>query len=245
MVQGPALVRPPGGQASFCIARSITSLRPMDSPRAARRPLETRDAGWARALARRLADLGVSPNGISLASLVFAALGAAAMLAASGVDGMLRAGLLVAAALCVQLRLLCNLLDGMVAVEGGRGSATGELFNEVPDRIADPLLIVPAGYASGLAFGPELAWAAALAALFTAYLRAFGASCGLGQDFRGPMAKPHRMAALTLGLIAAAVVVPWGLSGPLLGLALLVILIGTLVTAARRTRVILAGLAAR
>ena len=29
-------------------------------------------------------------------------------------------------------RLLCNLLDGMVAVEGGKRSKSGELYNDVP-----------------------------------------------------------------------------------------------------------------
>ena len=58
----------------------------------------------------------------------------------------------------MQLRLLCNMLDGMVAVEGGKGSRTGEIYNEVPDRIADPLLLVPAGYAIGLPYGVELGW---------------------------------------------------------------------------------------
>ena len=52
--------------------------------------------------------------------------------------------------LCVQLRLLCNLLDGMVAVEGGRSSPVGALYNEVPDRVADSLLLVALGYAVGI-----------------------------------------------------------------------------------------------
>jgi phosphatidylglycerophosphate synthase len=77
--------------------------------------------------------------------------------------------LLVGAA-AVQLRLLCNLLDGLVAIEGGRGSATGELFNELPDRVSDVLALVAAGYAvTWVAWAPELGWAAALAAVLTAY----------------------------------------------------------------------------
>ena len=56
---------------------------------------------------------------------------------------------LIATAACVQLRLVCNLLDGMVAIEGGKSTATGALFNEIPDRLADPLFLVPLGYAAG------------------------------------------------------------------------------------------------
>ncbi len=212
---------------------------------AARRPLKSRDTGWARALARLLAGRRVAPNLISLASLAFAVLGAGAMLLAPLAPAGGRTLLYLTAAAAIQLRLLCNLLDGMVAVEGGLKSASGDLYNEVPDRLADPLLIIPAGYACGLAWGPELGWLAGLLALFTAYLRALGGSLGLPQDFQGPMAKPHRMAAMTLGLVAAALCTPWGLDGAVLALALLLIVAGTLLTAVRRTRTILAGLEAR
>jgi phosphatidylglycerophosphate synthase len=102
----------------------------------------------------------------------------------------------------VQLRLVCNLLDGMVAIEGGMKTKSGALYNEFPDRIADSLLLVPLGYASGV---PWLGWACALLAALTAYVRVFGGSVGLPQDFSGVMAKQRRMAALTIGLIAQSV----------------------------------------
>jgi len=208
----------------------------------ARRPLKTRDTRWARTLAGWLAGHRVPPNAISLASLGFAALGAGAMLAAPAAASGGRMALFILAAACVQLRLLCNMLDGMVAVEGGMASRSGEVFNEVPDRIADPLLIIPAGYAIGLPFGPELGWLCGLLALFTAYIRALGGAAGLPQGFQGPMAKPHRMAAMTAGLIAAALAVPLGLDGPALLATLTVIALGALVTAWRRTSAILRAL---
>jgi phosphatidylglycerophosphate synthase len=54
------------------------------------------------------------------------------------------------AAACIQFRLLCNLLDGMVAVEGGKGSVTGPIYNEAPDRIADVLILIGAGYSTNV-----------------------------------------------------------------------------------------------
>src|SRR5205807_2107597 len=60
-------------------------------------------------------------------------------------DGVVRVCLLVGAALLIQLRLLANLMDGMVAVENERAQPTGALFNELPDRLSDSLLIVAAG----------------------------------------------------------------------------------------------------
>ena len=160
-----------------------------------RRPLKSRCSGWAQALAGALARSPVTPNQISVASIAFAGAGAAALLCWRTPAG------LVLCALCVQLRLLCNLLDGMVAVEGGKGSPTGALYNEFPDRIADALFLVALGHAAGL---PWLGWLCALLAALTAYIRVTGASLGLAADFRGPMAKPHRMAVLTLACLAAA-----------------------------------------
>ena len=54
----------------------------------------------------------------------------------------------------MQSRLLCNLFDGMVAIEGGKKSANGDLYNDMPDRFADALFIIPVGYVAG-GFGIE------------------------------------------------------------------------------------------
>lgn len=161
-----------------------------------RRPIASRSTAWARWLSAWLAASPITPNQISLLSIVFAAVGGAAIaLADAGWTYLI-------AALCVQLRLVCNLLDGMVAVEGGKASPYGPLYNEFPDRLADSLFLIPTGYAVGW---PWLGWCAALLASLTAYVRVFGGTLGLPQDFGGVMAKQRRMAALTLGLLAQAI----------------------------------------
>jgi phosphatidylglycerophosphate synthase len=160
--------------------------------------------------------------------------------------------LLLLAAAGIQLRLLCNLLDGMVAIEGGRKTRAGEVFNELPDRIADSVILVSAGYAAvpaaGMAWGPALGWGAALLAALTAYVRAFGTSLGTGQDFRGPMAKPQRMAVLT-GACVVGALQPWtgfdAWSAGVLVVALAAVVAGSAVTVGRRTRRIVAELEAR
>lgn len=125
----------------------------------------------------------------------------------------------------------CNLLDGMVALEGGKKSPVGALYNEIPDRLADSLFIVAAGYC---AHWPSLGWCGALLAALTAYIRVLGGSLGLPQDFRGPMAKPHRMAVLTIACVIAAVeIARWGTNYVLLA-AVALIAIGSLVTCATR-----------
>ncbi|MDO8296154.1 MAG: CDP-alcohol phosphatidyltransferase family protein [Caulobacter sp.] len=205
-----------------------------------RRPLKTRSKAWAGALASMLGKARISPDIISLFSIVFAVLGAGLLLL-SGLEDQagLRAACLIGAAVCVQLRLLANMLDGMVAVEHGLGSSAGPIWNELPDRIADALFLVGAGYAAwsmGMTAGSWLGWTAALLAVLTAYVRELGRGLDFPADFAGPMAKPHRMFALTVTCVISALEPLWGGHGQMLMLGLTVIVLGTVWTLVRRTR---------
>lgn len=200
-----------------------------------RRPIKARGAPWAVSIAAFLASKGVRPNWISMTSVVFASLAGACLLASSGRGEILRPVLLVCAAAGIQLRLLCNLFDGMVAIEGGFRTPSGEIFNDLPDRIADPILLVSAGYSiTAYAFGPALGWAAALFAVMTAYVRVLAGACGAPQRFSGPMAKQHRMALLTAGLLASAALSASTWSQIVLCAVLGLIAIGSFATTARR-----------
>src|SRR6202051_2290733 len=163
-----------------------------------RRPLKSRDRGWARALASLLVRWRIRPNAISIFSIVFALGAGAALIASRNAEGMPRVGLLIAAAAGIQLRLLCNLFDGMVAVEGKMASKTGDIFNELPDRIADPLIIVPVGYAiiRFYSLAPALGlWAGPLAGVAAAWR---GAGPAGGDD--GVRAGSRRLRACEAGL---------------------------------------------
>src|SRR6476619_3681816 len=92
----------------------------------ARRRLASRDTRAARTLARRLAALGIRPNAVSLAGVGFAFLAAAAFGASALAHDRTGCALLLVAAAGIQLRLLCNLLDGMLALEEGLKSPTGD-----------------------------------------------------------------------------------------------------------------------
>jgi len=191
----------------------------------ARRPLASRSTRWAAFLSTAAVRAGVSADGISILSLLVASGGAAALIL------LPRPWNLLACAAGIQLRLLCNLLDGMVAIEGGKQSAVGALYNEFPDRIADSLLLVALGYA---ALAPWLGWLAALLAALTAYVRATGGALGFAQDFRGPMAKPHRMAALTLACLVGAAEIRWNGTRYALQIGAIVIAAGAGLTCATR-----------
>jgi phosphatidylglycerophosphate synthase len=203
-----------------------------------RRPLKTRERAWPRRMAHVLVRLGLAPNQVSAASIIFALLGAATFAAVPTTSGASLFLLLLGAAVCIQLRLLANLLDGLMAIEEGRQTTVGALYNELPDRLADSLFLAAAGYA---AEWPELGWASALLAVGTAYVRAFGASLGFGQDFGGPMAKQQRMFVLTAGSVVA-IVLP---HRPVLAAALAIIALGSALTIGLRIRRLAGHLAAR
>ena len=196
-----------------------------------RRPLGSRDTAWAQAFARRLAASRVTPNQISMAGMGFAGLAGLAFWGAGQAEGALRVLLLVAAALGCQARLICNLMDGLVAVEGGKRTADGAFWNEFPDRVSDTLILIGVGYGCGL---PVLGWAAAAIAVLTAYVRELGRANGLSADFCGPMAKPQRMAVLTGAAVLAVAEPLWGGQGGLLRAALWLVCLGSLATALRR-----------
>jgi phosphatidylglycerophosphate synthase len=200
---------------------------------AERRPIATRETGWARALAAAVARTGLTANAISVLGAVFAVFACGAFLLSTGTGWR---GWLVVAALGIQLRLLCNMLDGMVAVEHGRATPVGALYNDVPDRVADTVILVGAGYALAAGgWNPVLGWACAVMALFTAFVRVLGGALGTPQFFFGPQSKSQRMAVLTGGALLAATMPSVVRAGQVVTLTLVVILVGSAVTVVRRT----------
>lgn len=203
-----------------------------------RRPLASRGVGLFRRMASGMARRGWSPNAISIASIAFAVGGGLALAATAHVDLGIRRGCWLAAAVLIQCRLLANMFDGMVAMESGKASPLGELFNEIPDRVSDSVVLVGVGYAAG--GSPMLGYLAAVVALFVAYVRAMGGVAGAAQCFCGPMAKPQRMFVITLACLFCALAprswqlryepYGWGLPAA----ALLIVILGGIVTVVRR-----------
>ncbi|MCB1043539.1 MAG: CDP-alcohol phosphatidyltransferase family protein [Acidobacteria bacterium] len=196
-----------------------------------RRPLTTREKGWAKWLAQELIDAHISPNTISVFSMVFAVIGAGFLLFIADAEPLTKRLLWLGTAAAIQFRLLANMLDGMVAVGGGTQSKLGDLYNEIPDRVSDSLFFIAFGWVSDLTLG----FTATAMALFVSYIRAVGAAAGAGQCFKGWMSKPQRMFLLTLcSLFYAFAPITWQGTfwrwGPS-GWTLLIICIGCVFTA--------------
>jgi phosphatidylglycerophosphate synthase len=202
-----------------------------------RRPVRTRDAAWALALGRWLSRARVKPNTISALSIIYSALAGFLLVLSASEQGLTRGVLLAAAGILVQLRLLCNLLDGLVAIEGGSGTKSGEIFNDLPDRFSDLITLVCAGYSVGwVSWATDLGWAAGALAVLTAYVRVLGGFAGARVDFSGPMAKQQRMATVTAGCLLAVLEPLVGWNGQVMTGALLVVVVGSMITLMRRLR---------
>ena len=218
-----------------------------------RRPISQRSHAWAKWLTGALVKANIAPNLISFTSIVWASLAGlcfyATSLATNPGDRIL---LCLGAALFCQLRLLANMMDGMVAVEAGKASKDGMIWNELPDRFADIAVLVGAGYAVAHLHlvDASLGWAAAVAAVMTAYVREVGHTAGAPADFSGPMAKPHRMFVMTMAALLSIVddrtgplinvlltgVRGIGGEGAFILLGLWIVVIGATLTALNRAR---------
>jgi len=201
-----------------------------------RRPIATRNRKWAQAATAWLAARNVSPNAISIAGM-FACIVAGIVLSLTSISDYRVLWLIAACG--AQLRLTANMLDGMVAIASGRTSKTGELYNEVPDRISDAAVFIGAGFAWG--GNVTLGYIATILAIFTAYVRAAGKIAGAPNEFCGPMAKQHRMLVITLICLYSAITPrswqmiafkDWQIGVITVGLA--VIVVGCVVTVIRR-----------
>jgi phosphatidylglycerophosphate synthase len=207
-----------------------------------RRPLKVRDKAWAHSLAHVVAARRITPNTISLTSVLFAAVAGACLFSWQHFEIAGRVATLIGAAAAIQLRLICNLIDGMVAVEGKMGTKSGEVFNDMPDRFADLMILVGAGYGLTFRWGPELGWLAGTFAVMTAYVRVLGGALGLKQSFAGPMAKQHRMAIMTFSSLATAVETVVLHSEYILIAALAIIALGSFYTTFTRASSVVEGL---
>ena len=202
-----------------------------------RRPLTSRSWKISEKIAHWLARHGATPNAISVAGMICGIL--AGIMFAVTAGAAYPRFFWVVGALFVQLRLLANLYDGMVAVLRQVATPVGELFNEVPDRVSDAATLIGFGYAAGS--NPLLGFVATIFAIFLAYLRAQGKVAGAHQEFCGPMAKQQRMATVTFAALVCGIV-PSASDWQIPMLALWVIIAGCIITIVRRLQRIAATL---
>jgi len=156
------------------------------------RPIADGFRQTAHATVRWCVRLGIHPNLVSYSSIVASAGAGLCFWQAGAVPALL----IVAVGFCY-LRLWLNMLDGMVALAAGKASRTGEIANELPDRVSDVLIFVGVAH-SNLCYPLGGYWVA-MFALLVAYVGMLGQAVGVQREFSGWMAKPWRMVALHFG----------------------------------------------
>jgi phosphatidylglycerophosphate synthase len=176
-----------------------------------------------RPIERLAVRTGISADTLTLLAVPVAALGGACLALSGTVPWLLLAVPLLAA-----LRLLFNLLDGMVARSSGSIHPMGEVWNEVGDRLADVLFIGGLAFVPGV--DPRLALGAVAAALLASYAGITSRAAGASRQYGGVMSKPGRMVVLAVAAPLAFV------TGDLvwLVLAAVVISVGSLITLGQR-----------
>jgi phosphatidylglycerophosphate synthase len=176
-------------------------------------------------LADALAARRISPDAISAAAVVMAAIGGACLAGSTALPGLLLLVPFLAAA-----RLILNLLDGMVARRTGTARPMGEVWNEVGDRLGDILFI--GGLALVPAVGPGLALAAVIAAVLASFAGLAARAAGGRRLYGGVLSKPGRMI-----ILAVAAPVAFLLGDPrVLAVGAAALLVGSVITLLQRLR---------
>lgn len=155
--------------------------------------LERYRSGWDALLlpvAKGMRSVGLTPNALTVLSLVFAFLGAVAFALADAA----RPWLLLGGAAAVSVNAILDGLDGRLARLTNSASRRGDYLDHVVDRYADLAILL------GLALSPlaDLRWGLfALAGTFlTSYMGTQAQALGLGRNYAGWLGRADRMVIL-------------------------------------------------
>jgi CDP-diacylglycerol--glycerol-3-phosphate 3-phosphatidyltransferase len=145
---------------------------------------------------RQLIKLSVSADAITISALV-----AAGFCAVACAFSARQPLLLLVCPLVAFIRTALNALDGMVARSTGTACATGEVLNEMCDRLADAFML--GGFAFSGLVDVHLAWSTVVAALLTECVSMAGKAAGGSRDNVGVMGKADRMILLSIASLLA------------------------------------------
>lgn len=176
--------------------------------------LEKYRNGWDQGLgpvAGTLQRLGVTPNALTVTSLVFAIAAALAFALADPADPWL----LAVAALLVGLNAILDGLDGKLARITNTATKRGDYLDHVVDRYSDLAILL------GVSLSPlgDMTWGlfAIVGTFLTSYMGTQAQALGLGRNYAGWLGRADRLVILiavpilTWGAWWLDVPIPWGL----------------------------------
>ena len=206
--------------------------------------MRPRDEGLGASLAQALSKAQVSPEAVLIAGVGFALGGSVAFGLAGLSEGGARVVWLGFAVISIQFRMTCAVVGRLMTDDAVKGPAT-PLWKSLPDRIADVLLLVGAGYASlqaGDVLSPALGWLCAVLAVTASYVRELGRGAGVAINRVGPVGKGRRMAILSAGALVSMLEWTWGWHGEALLIALALLAALSALTVFNRARRLARGL---
>lgn len=186
-----------------------------------------------RRLTLLLMRFGITSEAVAVVGMVLGILAGIAFMATGEIRHP-RTAWAIGAVLCL-FRSLAIRLDGMLQPVSSRQSREDEFYNELPERVSDAVTLIGFGFA--VDSNPWLGLAAALSAIFSAYIRSLAISRLGGVRNAGPvlMTRTHRL----LLLMAASLVMilefksPWAVA-TVPEITLAAIVAGCLLTVAHR-----------
>jgi CDP-diacylglycerol---glycerol-3-phosphate 3-phosphatidyltransferase len=182
-------------------------------------------------LSKTAADAGISPNAVSALSLVFAAL-SGLLFYYSGSYPESGPLLVLAAGVLVALNSLLDAMDGVMARYLGISSLKGDFLDHVIDRYADSFIIC------GIFFGGHAQWQIGVmtivGVLITSYLGTQAQALNLGRYYGGIIGRADRLILIMLATLVYAIYPAqvYGMSS--LGWIILIIGVGSHITAFQR-----------
>ncbi len=149
-----------------------------------------------RRLSLLLMRLGISSDTVAIAGMILGILAGTAFMV-TGETQRPQVAWGIGAALCL-LRVVAIRLDDMLQPASMRQSREEEFYNELPERVSDAVTLLGFGFAADSS--PWLGLAAALTAIFSAYIRSLVSSRSEGGKRTGfvPMTRTQRLFLLSL-----------------------------------------------
>jgi phosphatidylglycerophosphate synthase len=170
---------------------------------------------------------GLSPNQISLISLLFSVMAFVAYYLSPGREEML-----YLAALMISLNALFDAIDGALARRIGRAGPRGDFLDHVVDRYADMMIllgIIFAGYAPW-----QIGLLAVVGVMLTSYIGTEAQALKLGRYYGGMMGRADRLVLIFLATVANAIY-PNQVGGlPILGWVVAMTMVSSHLTALQR-----------
>ncbi len=184
-------------------------------------------ATYMESIAKIAVSVGLTPNHVSLISLIFSLLAGIAFYYSLEV-----AFYALVAVIFVALNSFFDALDGSMARYLGNASKKGDFLDHVIDRYADMFII------GGIFFGGHVDWQigvlALVGVLLTSYLGTQAQALGIGRFYGGLMGRADRLVLIMLAAIAYVIYAQPLAGYTILGWCVVVLAVASHITAFQR-----------